>query len=75
MQSKSAPTAGPIERLEPLLAPLEVASNCSLLRVSFAPNRASTSSLIARLPPARADSADVWDNLVIDRANSALVQL
>ena len=58
-----------------LLAHPEAASNCSSLRVSFAPNRASTSSLIARLPPARADSADVWDNLVIDRANSALVRL
>ncbi len=58
-----------------LLARPEAASNCSSLRVRFAPNRASTSSLIVRLPPARADSADVRDNLVIDRANSALVRL
>ena len=34
---------------------------------------ASNSSSIARLPPARADSADVLDNLVIDYEISAFV--
>ena len=34
--------------------------------------RTSTSPSIARMPPARAGSADARDNLVIDCANSAL---
>ena len=37
-----------------LLAHPEAASNCSSLRVSFAPNRASA-TLAARLPPAPAE--------------------